>query len=84
MADTLEQGISAACERAARDRSGTFAVYVGTDGAIFVRDARAARPADARLECKVSFWGEHQTADGRTRVEVQIRRAGASSEWREV
>lgn len=80
---TLEDGVDAAVARAARDRAGSFAVYVVDGGKtvadIIVQDARAVAPCPRGPECIAQFWLERGDV-----VEVQIRRARASSEWRNV
>jgi hypothetical protein len=77
MSYTLDQAIAAACDRARRDREGSFAVILD-DGGILVQDAKAVRPMGSKVECIVQFWSECE--DGT--VQVQIRSSGATSEWR--
>lgn len=73
---SLDDGIQAAVGRATRDRAGSFAVYVDAEGSVYVRDAKASPPKDARLECIAQFWSEDDA--GPT---IQVRRSGASSQW---
>lgn len=76
---TLENGINDACRRAARDREGSFVVFVDK-GDVVVQDARALLPQTALVECICQFWKERENG----MIEVQIRRNGAQSEWVEV
>jgi hypothetical protein len=72
-------GVRYAAERAMRDKGACFSVY--WDGeAIYVRASEAIKPENSKLVCIAQYWGEQETAHGKTHT-VQLRFDGARSEW---
>lgn len=69
---TEDDAVRSAAERAHRDQGDSFTVYKDEAGTLYVRASRAAPPQGAKVVCIAQHW------DATT---VQVRYAGARSEW---